>query len=152
MQLHIDIYIWCAFIIFVFIKLSSNVVFQGRARMKTGIVDYPEDQKGPRRLVLPNPANPSDQMLVRASSLFRNDLENIIPFSLVALAAAFVQVDAQIYLILLIIYAAARIIHAACFIGGRQPFRSIGYILGQLCAIALVVMIAVRLIPIFQTY
>ena len=152
MQLHVDIYIWCAFQIFLFFKLASDVVLQGRARSKTGIVGYPEDRKGSKRLAIPNPANASDELLVRATNLFRNDLENLIPFSLIALAAGFVQVDARLYVLLLLVYAVTRVCHAICLTGAKQPFRSVSYLLGQVCALVLVILIIVRLIPIFQSY
>ena len=152
MQQQLDLYIWCAFQVLVFFKLASNVLLQGAARSKTGIVGYPEDLKNSKRLVLPDPTHASDAPLVRATNLFRNDLENIIPFSLLALAASFVQVDARCFVILLSIYVIARLSHAICLLGGRQPFRSLSYLVGQLCALVLVVLIMIRLIPIFQSY
>lgn len=152
MQLHIDIYIWCAFIVFVFFKLASNVLIQGSARGKTKVVDYPEDKKDSNRLSGSTAVSLQDEPLLRATNLFRNDLENVVPFSLVALAAAFVQVDARLYILLLCVYAVARISHAVCLLGGKQPFRSASYLLGQFCSLVLVIFIIVRLIPIFQSY
>ena len=139
MQLHIDVYIWCAFLVFVFAKLVSDVILQGKAKAATGIVSYPEDRKGSKKLASPDPANLSDMPLVRATNLFRNDLENIIPFSLIALAASFVQVDARLFVILLCLYALTRVSHAFCLIAGKQPFRSISYLLGQACTLVLVI-------------
>jgi uncharacterized MAPEG superfamily protein len=152
MQLHIDIYIWCAFQIFVFFKLVSNVLIQGAARAKTQISDYPEDAKGSKRVILANPANVSDLPFTRATNVFRNDLENIIPMSLVALAAAFVQVDARFYILLLLVYALSRISHSAFLIGGKQPLRSIAYTIALLSELILVILIIARLVPIFASY
>jgi uncharacterized membrane protein YecN with MAPEG domain len=151
MQLHIDIYIWCAFQVFVFLKLAANVGLQVRARAITGITGYPEDSRGKYRVAHPDPAAASDDALNRALNLFRNDLENLVPFSLVSLAAAFVQVAPVIYILLLAVFAVARIGHAASLIGGLQPLRAICYLVGWICSLVLVIMTIARLIPIFMT-
>ena len=106
-------------VILLFIKMLWAIGVQGRTRVLTRRFQYAEDAQwfGGQHV------DTEDEAIQRAQRLLRNDAENQ-PYFL-ALGAAYVAVDASPLgaLIYFGLYVATRFLHAAFFLGQRQPHR-----------------------------
>lgn len=145
MQLPNDVYYWCLFVVFAFFKFLSNTFVQGAGRLRSNTYDFPEDQRDR------TPILARQELVLRGSRLWGNDLENLVPFLFVSLAAALCAIEIHVYVILLCVFALARVVHAIALARGAQPWRSLCYGAGVIAMIVMVGMTAVRLIEILPT-
>jgi uncharacterized MAPEG superfamily protein len=117
------------------IKMTLIGVVQGRARTGAGVFLNPEDAKmfGGKEV----PEEP--EMVQRASRAWRNDLENIPIFLILAWIYVAAGLSAGAFVIYCLVFMAARIIHTICYINSLQPWRTAAFTVGA--AVMLVLMI-----------
>lgn len=83
--------------------------------------------------------------VTRALQAHRNALENFLPFF--ALATVYVllcgasPLGAQLYCG---VFAGARWLHTASYLAGKQPYRTLSFLVGVLCMLGLIVQILVK--------
>jgi uncharacterized MAPEG superfamily protein len=117
------------------IKMTLIGVVQGRARTSAGVFLNPEDAKmfGGKEV----PEEP--EMVQRASRAWRNDLENIPIFLILAWIYVAAGLSAGAFVIYCLVFMAARIIHTICYINSLQPWRTAAFTVGA--AVMLVLMV-----------
>lgn len=113
--------------VLLFFKLLSNAIVQGLVRIKTKTFRHKEDATFFTRS---EPANHDDPIVITASNLFRNDLENIPIFLFLLLG--YVQLDCweEGTVLYSVLFVLSRILHAIFYYIPRQPWRNISYDLG----------------------
>jgi len=90
--------------------------------------------------------NPEDAKVLGGADVtqvHRNDLENILPFFTIGLIFVLTGVSgfaAQVYFYT---FTGARIAHTVTYIARLQPWRTIAFVLGQLCTIGMLVQILI---------
>jgi uncharacterized MAPEG superfamily protein len=117
------------------VKMTLIGVVQGRARTSAGVFLNPEDAKmfGGKEV----PEEP--EMVQRASRAWRNDLENIPIFLILAWIYVAAGLSAGAFVIYCLVFMAARIIHTICYINSLQPWRTAAFTVGA--AVMLVLMV-----------
>jgi uncharacterized MAPEG superfamily protein len=117
------------------LKMAAIAVVQGRARTGTGVFVNSEDAK----MFGGNPAPEEAPAVQRASRAWRNDLENIPIFLILAWIYVVAGLSTTAFVIYCVVFMAARIIHTICYINSIQPWRTISFTVGA--GIMLVLMI-----------
>jgi uncharacterized MAPEG superfamily protein len=136
------IQVWALFVVFAFFKMLSNSLMQGWSRYTNRSFRYPEDQRG----VFGNETiKPEAELGVRATALWRNDLENFLPFAMLALAGAFVEASYDAYCWVVFLFAVSRVGHAWFMVRPKQPHRMLFYYSGQFCGLAMIGLILWRI-------
>src|SRR6266851_2726382 len=117
------------------LKMTLIGVVQGRARTSAGVFLNPEDAKmfGGKEV----PEEP--EMVQRASRAWRNDLENIPIFLILAWIYVAAGLSATAFVIYCLVFMAARIIHTICYLNAIQPYRTIAFTVGALTMLALMI-------------
>jgi len=124
------------------LKMAAISIVQGRARLSAGIFTNPEDAKrfGGQQ------ASAEVPMVERASKAWRNDLENIPIFLIIAWIYVAAGLSAGAFVIYCIVFMAARIIHTICYLNAIQPGRTIAFTVGALTMLALMIHIFVAVV------
>lgn len=125
------------------LKMHAVGIATGVARTRAKVTMNPEDAA--RYNAQASDVDPPE--VARALRAHRNDLENIPPFLLLALVGVLVGAAPLGLKITLIAFTAARVGHSIAYLRSMQPWRSITFGVGQLCVLALVVMILLRIVP-----
>ncbi len=117
------------------LKMSAIAFVQGRARTSSGQFLNPEDAVTfGGKVVAEEP-----ELVQRASRAWRNDLENIPIF----LILAWIYVSAGLafvpFVIYCVVFMAARIAHTYWYIKSVQPGRTIAFSVGALTTLALII-------------
>jgi glutathione S-transferase len=117
------------------LKMTAISVVQGRARASSGIFTNPEDAKsfGGHQAATEAP------MVERANKAWRNDLENIPIFLIIAGIYVFAGLSAGAFVIYCLVFMAARIVHTICYLNAIQPARTIAFTVGGLALLALMI-------------
>src|SRR5208282_3177413 len=117
------------------LKMASLAIVQGRARTGAGVFLNPEDAKmfGGKEV----PREP--ETVERAARAWRNDLENIPIFLILAGIYVAAGLSATAFGIYCIVFMAARIIHTICYINSIQPWRTAAFMVGALAMLALMI-------------
>jgi uncharacterized MAPEG superfamily protein len=117
------------------LKMAAISIVQGRARVSAGIFTNPEDAKafGGQQ------ASAEAPMVERANKAWRNDLENIPIFLIIAWIYVAAGLSAGAFVIYCIVFMAARIIHTICYLNSIQPGRTVAFTAGALAALALMI-------------
>jgi uncharacterized MAPEG superfamily protein len=136
------IQLWALFTVFATFKLLSNSVMQGLARYRNRSFNYPEDQLS--TFGRKEPMKPETELAKRATALWRNDLENFVPFLMLSLAAAVTEAHYNTFSALLVVFGLARVGHARYMICPRQPHRVIAYAMGMLCILTMAALVVFR--------
>jgi len=124
-------------------KMFANSLAQGRGRVTTHIFTNPEDARlfGGKLEAQEAPA------VQRASAVWRNDLENIPIFLILAwiyVAAAGLSSGAfQVYCVVFVI---ARIFHTVCYLNAIQPWRTIAFVIGVGAMFALIIHLLIEVV------
>ena len=87
--------------------------------------------------------------VARVMRAHRNAVANIVPFLVVTLVWVLLGATPEHVLWICTAYSAARIIHAIAYIRAVQPFRTLSFVVGQLCTFAVaarVVLAAVHML------
>jgi uncharacterized MAPEG superfamily protein len=106
---------------------------------KGGAADY--NNKDPRGWM----AKQQSYRVRNANSAHLNAFEAFPPFAIAVLMAQFTQVDAQLVAWLAMAFIALRILHGAFYLAGLHRFRSLVWVSGLSCVIALMMLSALRI-------
>lgn len=120
--------LWLLCTIFLAAKMWANALVQAYARFRYRQFVNPEDARLVWQLMgEPCLPNTQEHLLVqRGDRCWRNDLENIPMFLLIALGYGLLEGSAAY----LGIFAIARIAHTLFYLAGLQPWRFLSYLLG----------------------
>jgi uncharacterized MAPEG superfamily protein len=118
------------------LKMFAIAVVQGRGRVKASVFVNPEDA----RLFSGQLGREEAPTVQRASAAWRNDIENIPIF----LILAWIYVSApglshRAFDIYCMVFVAARILHTFFYLNALQPWRTIAYTVGFLATLALMI-------------
>ena len=117
------------------LKMSAIAVVQGRARAVAGTVINPEDAAAFGGKVVPE----DPEMVQRASRAWRNDLENIPIFLILAWIYVAAGLSVTAFVIYCVAFMAARIVHTICYINSIQPWRTAAFTAGAIVMLALII-------------
>lgn len=115
--------------VLLFVKMLAVSLYQGFHRISKRTFAVPEDAA----LVGQQAADKELPQVQRASQVWRNDLENIPIFLILAIAYIWVKASPTIAVWLFPIFVAARYLHTLFYLYGLQPWRTIAYGIGILC-------------------
>ncbi len=117
------------------LKMSAIAFVQGRARTGAGVFLNPEDAATfGGKAVAEEP-----EAVLRAARAWRNDLENIPIFLILAWIYVAAALSVTAFVIYCIVFMAARIIHTICYINSLQPWRTAAFAVGALITLALII-------------
>ena len=124
------------------LKMAAISVMQGRARVASKIFVNPEDAVAFEGKAMPE-EHPAVQ---RAAKAWRNDLENIPIF----LILAWIYVAAGLSVIAFAIYCGVftlvRIAHTVCYLNSIQPWRTYAFMVGAIVMLALMIHLLIRVV------
>jgi len=129
MPISIKILALCSVVLM--LKMGAIGFYQGVQRKKQNATANPEDAK-----LLGVEYRPEPEPIQRGHRAFRNDVENIPIFLILALIYVTLggwETGAYIYFIG---FTVARIGHTFCYLKQIQPARSLMFVLGTLCTYA----------------
>jgi glutathione S-transferase len=117
------------------LKMAAISLVQGRARVSSATFTNPEDA-----IAFGGKQAPEEvPMVQRASRAWRNDLENIPMFLIVAWIYVAAGLSAVAFAIYCVVFTLARVAHTICYLNSLQPARTIAYTVGALTALALII-------------
>jgi uncharacterized MAPEG superfamily protein len=124
------------------LKMAAISVVQGRGRLSSGTFTNPEDVKafGGREASEEAPA------VLRASKAWRNDLENIPIFLIVAWIYVYAELSVVAFVIYCLVFIVARIGHTIFFLNAVQPARTIAFTVGALSFLALIIHVLIGVV------
>jgi glutathione S-transferase len=124
------------------LKMAVISIVQGRARVNARVFTNPEDAKafGGQQ------ASAEVPMVERASKAWRNDLENIPIFLILAWIYVYAGLAAYAFVIYCIIFMIARVIHTICYLNAIQPGRTIAFTVGALTMLAMIIHLFVTVV------
>jgi len=115
--------------------MSAISVVQGVARTREKKFVNPEDAR-----TLHGDAVADEVATVqRAARAWRNDLENIPIFLILAWIYVSAGLSTTPFVIYCAVFVAARILHTICYLNAIQPLRTISYTVGALAMLGLIV-------------
>lgn len=123
--------VWAAVAVWLWLKMFAISLLQARLRVMANSFVLPEDQAAFGRKDKPERA--AGKRLQILDACWRNDLENIPVFLILALGAAIATPGSVVLLAVLPLFALARTAHTIAYINRRQPHRNIAYLTGVLC-------------------
>lgn len=132
-------YVLCVLVLFV--KMLAISCYQGYWRLRYRAFANDEDATFFGRPVLSQEL----PQVQRAAKAWVNDLENIPLFFVLGGLAVALQVNAEVSIALFYAFTAARVVHTLTYLAGRQPWRTLAYVLALICLLALAVLIALCL-------
>ena len=123
-------------------KMAAISIVQGRARLSAGTFTNPEDAKsfGGQQASAEAPA------VERASKAWRNDLENIPIFLILAWIYVAAGLSAGAFVLYCIVFMAARVIHTICYLNAIQPWRTIAFTVGAVTMLVLMIHLLVAVV------
>jgi glutathione S-transferase len=117
------------------LKMAAIALVQGRGRVGTSIFVNPEDAK----LFNGQEAAEEAPAVERASRAWRNDLENIPIFLILAWIYVAAGLQLTAFEIYCLVFMLCRIVHTICYLNSIQPMRTIAYSIGALTMLALII-------------
>ncbi|HEY2104504.1 MAG TPA: MAPEG family protein [Candidatus Binataceae bacterium] len=117
------------------IKMSAIAIVQGRARTGAGAFLNPEDAAAFGGAAVTE----EPDMVQRANRAWRNDLENIPMFLILAGIYVDAGLSVTAFVIYCLVFMAARIAHTICYINSIQPWRTAAFIAGAIAMVALMI-------------
>jgi uncharacterized MAPEG superfamily protein len=124
------------------LKMAAISIVQGRARVTSGIFTNPEDAKA----FSGQQASAEAPAVERASRAWRNDLENIPIFLIIAWIYVYAGLSAGAFVIYCIVFMAARVTHTICYLNAIQPARTIAFTVGALTMLAMMIQIFIGVV------
>ena len=108
--------------------------YSGVVRTKTKTIRNPEDTTiaTGARLVEADP--PEVDRVLRAH---KNAMANTIPFAILGLVFVLSGASARVAVAIFATFTFARLAHSFAYLGGRQPWRTLSFVLGSVATIAL---------------
>ncbi|MBV8771147.1 MAG: MAPEG family protein [Deltaproteobacteria bacterium] len=124
------------------LKMAAISIMQGRARASAGVFTNPEDANtfGARFATAEAPE------VERAAKAWRNDLENIPIFLIIAWIYLYAGLSAGAFVVYCIVFMLARIAHTVCYLNSIQPARTIAFTIGALTMLAMMIHLFVRVV------
>lgn len=123
-------------------KMAAIALVQGRGRVATGLFVLPEDAK-----LFKGAESPQEAPIVdRAAKAWRNDLENIPIFLILAGIYVMAGLSAKAFAFYCTIFMAMRILHTYTFLKGMQPWRTIVYTIGVLAMFTMMIHILIEVV------
>jgi glutathione S-transferase len=124
------------------LKMAAISIVQGRARTKAGVFTNPEDAKafGGQQ------ASAEVPMVERANRAWRNDLENIPIFLILAWIYVSAGLAPLAFVIYCVVFMIARVIHTTCYLNAIQPWRTIAFTIGSLAMLAMIIQLFVNVV------
>src|SRR5579875_4049430 len=117
------------------LKMSAIAFVQGRARTSAGVFINPEDAAA----FGGKAAAEEPEIVQRAARAWRNDLENIPIFLILAWIYVAAGLSLTAFIVYCIIFMVCRIGHTICYLNSIQPWRTIFFTVGALTMLALIV-------------
>lgn len=111
----------------------------GTVRAKTKTTPNAEDSRTIAKGAELVPQDP--EQVARVMRAHRNAVANIIPFLIVMLLYVALGATAKWVFVLCGVFTAMRLVHAIVYIKGIQPYRTLAFIVGQLCTAVVVVQV-----------
>ena len=124
------------------LKMAAISVVQGRARTQAKKFLNPEDA----RTLGGETVAEEVEMVVRGGRAWRNDLENIPIFLILAWIYVAAALSTTPFLIYCAVFVIARILHTICYLNSVQPLRTISYTIGALAMLALIINLITRVV------
>jgi uncharacterized MAPEG superfamily protein len=124
------------------LKMAAISVVQGSARVGSGVFTNPEDAKAFGAQLASAEVPPVD----RASKAWRNDLENIPIFLIIAWIYVYAGLAAGAFIIYCVVFMIARLAHTICYLNAIQPARTIAYTVGALTMLAMIIHLFVAVV------
>lgn len=124
------------------LKMAAISVVQGRARTAAKKFLNPEDAR-----TLGGEAVAEEvEMVLRGGRAWRNDLENIPIFLILAWVYVTAGLSTTLFVIYCAVFVVARMVHTICYLNAVQPLRTISYTIGALAMLALMINLITRVV------
>jgi len=125
--------LWLLCTIFLAAKMWANALVQGYVRLRYQQFINPEDAGIVNQMIghTLSAATQEHHLVQRATRCWRNDLENIPMFLLVALGYGLLGGDTGWGAVYMGLFAIARTSHTVFYLSGQQPWRFLAYLLGM---------------------
>jgi uncharacterized MAPEG superfamily protein len=117
------------------LKMSAIAIVQGRARTSEGAFLNPEDAAAFGGTAVAQ----EPELVQRAARAWRNDLENIPIFLILAWIYVSAGLSLTAFVIYCLVFMVARIAHTICYINAIQPWRTASFTLGAIVTLALII-------------
>jgi len=124
------------------LKMSSIAIVQGRARLKAGVFVNPEDA----RTFSAREAAQEAPMVERAARAWRNDLENIPIFLILAWIYVAAGLSTTAFVIYCLVFMATRILHTIFYINAIQPMRTVVFTIGAAATLAMIIHLFIEVV------
>lgn len=134
------LYALCAIVLVFKMYAVGIYTASTRARLKVALNSEDAASFGAQ---LTTAEHPEVERVLRAH---RNDLENIPPFLILGFIAVLVGAPVWGLRVAFIAFTAARVVHSIAYVKAMQPWRSMSFGIGTLSAVALSVMIILKLV------
>ncbi len=115
---------------------GAGGVVRTRSKTAVNVEDTSTVAKG-AKLVESDPEG-----VARVMRAHRNALANVIPFLLVMFFYVALGATATAVLVLCATFSVARLVHAVAYIRAVQPFRTLFFVIGQICTVVAAVQVA----------
>jgi uncharacterized MAPEG superfamily protein len=122
--------------------MSAISIVQGRARTQAKKFLNPEDA----RTLGGESVTEEVEMVLRGGRAWRNDLENIPIFLILAWIYVAAGLSTTLFIIYCTVFVIARILHTICYLNAVQPLRTISFVVGSLAMLALIINLITRLV------
>lgn len=123
-------------------KMAAIAVVQGRGRVGAQTFDNPEDAKLFGGKFEAQQVPPVE----RASKAWRNDLENIPIFLILAWIYVAAGLSVGAFEIYCVIFVVARILHTIFYLNAIQPWRTIAYTVGAIAMLVMMIQLLIRVV------
>lgn len=124
------------------LKMAAISVVQGRARTAAKKFLNPEDA----RTLGGETVAEEVEMVLRGGRAWRNDLENIPIFLILAWVYVAAGLSTTLFAIYCAVFVVARIVHTICYLNAVQPLRTISYTIGAVAMLALIINLITRVV------
>jgi len=124
------------------VKMAAISFVQGLARTRAKKFLNPEDA----RTLGGETVAAEVETVQRAARAWRNDLENIPIFLILAWVYVAAGLSATPFLIFCAVFVIARIVHTICYLNAVQPLRTISYTIGAIAQVALMIDLIARVV------
>lgn len=124
------------------LKMAAISIVQGRGRAAAGIFVNPEDAKS----FSGKEASQEAPDVERASRAWRNDLENIPIFLILAGIYVSAGLSTTAFVVYCVIFMTVRIAHTVCYLNSIQPFRTVSFTIGALTMLAMMIHMLIEVV------
>lgn len=131
--------VWVLSLVILLFKMHANSGMQKRGRLDAGGYPRPEDAK-----MFGIEVKEDTGLALRASQIWRNDLENIPLYLFVSLAYVLAGGPELWAWILFGTYTVARVLHTVCYVKSIQPWRFRCYATAHFAQLGIVGMLVYR--------